>query len=322
MIESRADWGAKASRGTTYLGTTRGVKVHYTGGGVSTRTLTHHSACEEAMRGYQAGHFANGWNDLGYTGWVCNHSAGWGRGPHVLPAANGAGLNSGHYAILFLVGNSGVTEPTAEMKRNFHEIRAYLMTFGGAGTEIKCHKDGYSTDCPGVPLTSWVRSGAGLSSSIPPPIPAPGDPVKYSSFGFNSPDQLVIPPDAWIDVPFREEYADPDGDHQPGLNATLLRGDPAVYSLEFGATLDGAMGSLVEVRTAEYLYSAGPPAVDTLVEFGDPTICLLTQEENVHHAAVGSVQEGRKLRVQVRHTVPATTPVTLLRARARIMYQD
>lgn len=320
-IESRSDWGAASSRGTTWLASTKGVKAHYTGGGVSTRTLTDHSVCHAAMRGYQSGHMnGNGWNDLGYSMWVCNHTAGIGRGPHVLPAANGPGLNSGHYAILFLVGTSGVTEPTPAMLRHFHEARTYLMERGNAGPEIKCHKDGYATSCPGGPITQWVRSGAGLPSL---PAPQPGaDDMQYSSFGFNSPDQLVILPNVWTDIPFREEYADPDNDHINGLNPSILLGDPAMYSLEFGATLDGAMGSLVEVRTAEFQYSAGPPAADVLVEVGDPSTCLLTQEERVHHAAVGSVQEGRKLRVQVRHTVPDTTPVTLTRARARLIFQS
>lgn len=323
-IDTRTDWGAARSKGSTYLASTRGVKAHYTGGGVSTNTLTDHERCRAAMRGYQQGHFNNGWNDLGYSMWVCNHGYGFGRGPHVLPAANGPGLNSGHYAILFLVGTSGVTEPTDAMLYNFHQARHYLMDNGNAGTEIKCHKDGYATSCPGGPITQWVRSGANLPGTNPSPIPTqPGDDeMKYSSFGFNSPDQLVLPPNEWVDIPFREEYADPDNDHVTGLNPSILKGDPSIYSLEFGATLDGAMGSLVEVRTAEFMYSAGPPPVDTLVEVGDPSTCLLTSEERAHHAATGSVQEGRKLRVQVRHTVPDSTPVTLTRARVRLIFQE
>src|SRR5690606_40041853 len=65
----------------------------------------------------------NGWADIAYSMWVCNHTAGMGRGPGVLTAANGPGLNADHYSILFLVGTSGVTKPTDNMKRHFHEAR-------------------------------------------------------------------------------------------------------------------------------------------------------------------------------------------------------
>jgi len=172
-IESRASWGARAPKGTpTRLASTHGVKAHYTGGRVDPDTLTDHKKCRAAIRGIQNGHMdGNGWQDIGYSMWVCSHTAGMGRGPKVLPAANGAGLNSGHYAILFLVGNAGVTKPTDNMKRHFHEARQYLRDKGGAGTEIKGHRDGYATDCPGGPIYAWVKAGApkpGGSDPAPP----------------------------------------------------------------------------------------------------------------------------------------------------------
>ncbi len=326
LIETRKQWGALASRGSTYLLSTRGVKAHYTGGPVSRATLADHDLCREAIRGYQLGHMVgNGWNDFGYTLWVCNHTVGMGRGPHVLPAANGPGLNSGHYAVLFLVGTSGVTEPTDNMKRLFLDARRWLMQNGNAGTEISYHRRGYATTCPGNPIAAWIDRGAGLPVvAVPVPIPGPGEDMRYSAFGLDEKDQTLIPPNQWVNIPFREEYADPDGDHTPGLNPTILLGDPAVYTLEFGATLSGAMGAVVEVRTCEYIYRSDvkPSPIDEIIEVGDPSTCILTQEERVHHTAVGSVQEGRKLRIQVRHTVPATTPVHVTRARARLLFME
>lgn len=326
-IESRASWGAQASRGSTYLASTRGVKAHYTGGPVSLATLTNHELCREAMRGYQHGHMVgNGWNDFGYTLWVCQHTVGMGRGPHVLPAANGPGLNSGHYAILFLVGTRGVIEPTLEMKRNFLEARNFLRTVGDAKSEISYHRRGYATTCPGNSIAAWIDSGAGLAvPPLPVRIPGPGEDMRYSEFGLDEADAQLVKPGQWVSVPFREEFADPDNDHQsPGLNPTILTGDQAAtYILEFGATLTGALGSLVEVRTCEFIYrrELNPP-IDEIIEVGDPSVCILNVEERLHHVAVGAVQEGRKLRVQVRHTIPESTPVHLTRARARLQFQE
>lgn len=36
----------------------------------------------------------------------------------------------------------------------------WLRQDGGAGPEIKGHRDGYPTDCPGDPLYAWVQAGA------------------------------------------------------------------------------------------------------------------------------------------------------------------
>lgn len=323
-IELRTMWGSHTYP-TTYLSSTKGVKAHYTGGVVNPLTLTDHSRCRIQMQAYEQQHKNQGWNGLGYSMWVCNHTAALARGPHALPAANGPGLNAGHYAILFLVGTSGVVTPTDAMKRNFHEARDYLIEHGNAGTEIKLHRDGYATSCPGDPIATWVRAGATLPGGKQPsprPTPEPGDnDVEYSSFGLNEEDAYPIPANTWTDVKFREEFADPDNDHVAGLNSSILKGDPSIYALEVGLTLDGASGSLVEIQTVEVKYSAGPPAVDNVVEVGDRSTSLLTSDEVAHHAAVGSVQEGRKLRVQVRHFSPPDVPVTLRRARARVMFQ-
>lgn len=321
MIEDRASWGSHPHN-TTYLASARGVKAHYTGGHVAPATLTSHTKCRELVRSFEAHHLAQGWNGLGYSMWVCNHAAVLGRGPHAFPAANGAGFNSGHYAILFLVGSSGVTNPTDAMKRHFHEARRHLMATGDAGPEIKLHKDGYSTDCPGHSISVWVRAGATLPGETPnPPSPTLGGDMQYSSFGLDSEDAYVVPPNEWTDVKFREEFADPGDDHIAGLNASILRGESSMYSMEIGLTLAGAAGSLAEIRTVEVQYSSSPAPVDTVVETGDASTNLLTVEETAHHSAVGNVQEGRKLRVQVRHAVPDTTPVTLTRARARVLFQ-
>ncbi|GHH69382.1 hypothetical protein GCM10017673_19760 [Streptosporangium violaceochromogenes] len=169
-LVTRREWGAKEPRGSYgRLTSTRGVKVHYTGGQVSPDIVGDHARCVAMVKSIQTHHMSgNGWMDIGYSMVACPHRKVFeGRGPGRLPAANGAGLNSGHYAVLGLVGSSGLIEPTDDILHAILDAVEYLRDRGGAGSEIKGHRDGYSTDCPGGPLYAWVRKGA----------PRPGGPA-------------------------------------------------------------------------------------------------------------------------------------------------
>ncbi|WP_438943175.1 hypothetical protein [Nonomuraea aridisoli] len=105
----------------------------------------------------------------GNTMIVCPHQKVFeGRGLHRLPAANGPGLNVGHYAVLGLVGESGLVEPPDGILHGILDAVEYLREEGFAGKEIKGHRDGYATECPGVHLYAWIRNGA----------PRPGVPVR------------------------------------------------------------------------------------------------------------------------------------------------
>lgn len=187
---SRAEWQARAPKGTyDTIARTKGVKVHYTGGRVDPRTVDDHDLCEAAVRGIQRGHMnGNGWLDIGYSFVACSHRKVFvGRGLNRLPAANGPGLNSGHYAILGLVGNSGLVVPPDGMLHGIVDAIEYVRKNGGAGPEVKGHQDGYSTDCPGPKLYAWVKRGAprpSAGASSPPPAagkaPAfPGRQLRY-----------------------------------------------------------------------------------------------------------------------------------------------
>jgi hypothetical protein len=302
-IETRNAWNARASRGVSYLASARGVKAHYTGGHVNPATLTDHEKCWAAVKGIQTGHMdGNGWNDIGYSMIVCNHAAMIGRGAHVLPAANGPGLNSAHYAILVLVGTSGVTTMTAAMKLNFIGARAYLRKYGGAGAEIKRHKDGYATDCPGPSVSAWVQAGA---KEVPAEPTTPDTPkeinMDYGSFGLSSSSPRDLPGDTWVSVPLDTEYADPYADHS-GTGESVLIGEPSQYALEAAVELAGVpAGTLVSLRTAEFRYdSTANPPVDRLEEASWEHTATVGPSGRVQFSAVGHVQEGRKLRVQVK----------------------
>jgi hypothetical protein len=64
----RRDWLARAPRGAyTQLDSTKGVKVHYTGGRVDPGIVDDHDECVALVRSIQGHHMdGNGWIDIGY----------------------------------------------------------------------------------------------------------------------------------------------------------------------------------------------------------------------------------------------------------------
>jgi peptidoglycan hydrolase-like protein with peptidoglycan-binding domain len=186
----RREWDARSPRGDyTQIDSTKGVKVHYTGGRVDPQIIDDHDKCVKLVRSIQASHIdGNGWIDIGYSFVACPHKKVFeGRGLHRLPAANGPGLNAGHYAVLGLVGNAGLVQPPDAMLHAILDAVDHVRENGHAGKEIKGHRDGYSTDCPGEPLYAWVRRGAprpgdgggGDGNGPPRTPPYPGRLLKY-----------------------------------------------------------------------------------------------------------------------------------------------
>lgn len=163
---SRSVWKAKPpTGGYTQVTSTKGVKVHYTGGPVPAGIVDDHNLCVQHVRDIQRMHMAGGrevpYMDIGYNLVCCPHRRVFmGRGPHHLPAANGPGLNTGHYAVLALVGNKGFTQPNDDLLHAICDAIDYLRKEGNAGKEIKGHRDGYATSCPGDALYAWIKRGA------------------------------------------------------------------------------------------------------------------------------------------------------------------
>ncbi|WP_084963764.1 N-acetylmuramoyl-L-alanine amidase [Thermoactinospora rubra] len=178
---TREEWRARAPRGRyDEISRTRGVKVHYTGGRVDPALVEDHDLCVALVRSIQKHHMdGNGWIDIGYSLIACSHRKVFeGRGLHRLPAANGPGLNAGHYAVLGLVGNSGLTVPPDGLLHGLRDAIDYLRAGGDAGPEILGHRDGYSTDCPGEALYGWVKRGAPRPGGGAPAVRAPAFPGR------------------------------------------------------------------------------------------------------------------------------------------------
>ena len=317
-LVTRAAWGARPPRGAYIsVSSTRGVKVHYTGGRVDPAIVNDHAKCVAMVKSIQGGHMdGNGWLDIAYSMVACPHRKVFvGRGPRHLTAANGPGLNAGHYSVLGLVGNSGLVQPNDAMLHGILDAIGYLRQNGGAGREIKGHRDGYSTDCPGGPLYGWVRRGAPSPTSTPTPTPAPTpapaeqeiDVPEYASLGLSQAGGFDVAPNTWKNVSFDTEWADPLNDHvDTGSNPSVLDG-PHVFTAALEATLTGMpAGGRGEVRFVEVKSGTSPGDVLEAGAVGQWTAGD-DGVAHVNHVEVGSVQEGRKLRAQVRHGAPEGT---------------
>ncbi|MFI6447797.1 N-acetylmuramoyl-L-alanine amidase [Kitasatospora sp. NPDC050543] len=182
-LVSRSEWGAARPTGSYIpVSSTKGVKIHYEGSAVPGALASDHGRCAGHVRDIQSSHMANrdeGWIDIAYSFVVCPHGyVHEGRGLHRKNGANGNGpLNAGHYAVCAMVGTSGITSPTDAMLDGLVDAIEYCRSEGGAGSEVRGHRDGYVTDCPGDDLYAWIQQGAprpGGSGAEPAPVPPSG----------------------------------------------------------------------------------------------------------------------------------------------------
>jgi hypothetical protein len=137
---------------------------------------------------------------------ACTHGSVYeGRGLRRRNSANGGtSLNEAHYAVCALLGSSGLTQPPAAQRHGMRDAIEYCRSKGPAGSEIKGHRDGYATSCPGDPLYAWVRAGA------PRPPGGPDQPEddmpKRRLYGTTSGYRLAVPPGAWRMLTFDRLY--------------------------------------------------------------------------------------------------------------------
>ncbi|GHH17673.1 N-acetylmuramoyl-L-alanine amidase [Streptomyces lanatus] len=174
-LVTRAQLGWPASAAPAQA-SAKGVKVHYEGTKVSVKLLDDHDLCIAEWKAMRASHLANkeeNYSDIAYNYGACPHGHLLeGRGLGKRTGANGnQPLNRAHYAIVGLVGDEGLTKPTEAMLRAIRD-GIELLRRHGAGQEIKGHRDGFATECPGKHLYAWVEKGAprpGGSTTVPGP---------------------------------------------------------------------------------------------------------------------------------------------------------
>lgn len=156
---SRKDLGWPASAAPTQASAPLGSKIHYEGTPVSVQDHSHCKAQWTAIRNSHLANKAEGYSDIAYTLGVCRHGYVLeGRGPGHQTGANGnQALNRAHYSICVLYGTNDKVVSDAVITA-VREGVSYLREHG-AGKEIKGHRDGYATACPGDPLYALVKSG-------------------------------------------------------------------------------------------------------------------------------------------------------------------
>lgn len=191
---SRKDLGWGASQAPSQTDPVKGVKIHYEGTPVPE---TDHSKCDDRWKSIRASHLANtaeGYSDVAYNWAVCNHGTIFeGRGLGKRTGANGSQpLNRSHYAILWMGGTKGVVTPSAAAVKSIQEVIRYLRSHG-TGKEIKGHRDGYATACPGDALYKLVKNGgleppkaSTTSPAKPSPVYAPFPGAGYFKIGRTS----------------------------------------------------------------------------------------------------------------------------------------
>jgi hypothetical protein len=295
-VISRNEWNARQPTGTYgwMPPTPKGVKIHYVGSYVDPKLLTDHGRCVSAVKGIQNGHMdGNGWIDIGYSFIVCPHRKMFeGRGIGHIPAANGSGLNSGHYAVLALVGNAGLTEPNQAMIEGLRDAIAYIRKYGNAGNEIKGHRDGYATDCPGGSLYALVNSGM----LEPNNRTEDDDMPSYLSIGLNEGDHIELQPGDWTTLVFDVEFSDPDNQHSSGRFPSFLSGK-CRFSTTVHARVSGlARGVEGQIRLYEVNADNKRVKVYPIAEWS-----ASEGDTFITHTSVGTVDEGNKLRAELVH---------------------
>jgi len=171
---TRAQLGWPATASSLVSQRQLGVKVHYLGTGYD---FGPHADCAAYVNGLRQSHLnhpTENYSDIAYNELVCEHGVRFeGRGYNRRTGANGnAALNSTHYAVCALLGSSGSTQPTEAQLHGLRDAIEAYRQYGSAGSEIRGHKDGFPTSCPGGPLYAWVQAGAPRPSGGPVgPVP-------------------------------------------------------------------------------------------------------------------------------------------------------
>lgn len=188
---SRSDLGWPSTAAPTQVNNPRGVKIHYEGTYVP---VVSHDKCAGRWTSIRNSHLANtaeGYSDVAYNLAVCRHGYVLeGRGAGHRTGANGnQPLNAEHYAVLVMIGSEGDVNPTPEAVAATREAIQYLRTHAKpAGREIKGHRDGYATSCPGGPLYDLVGHGKlEPDSGTPSPVYAPFPGAGFFTIGKTSP---------------------------------------------------------------------------------------------------------------------------------------
>lgn len=282
VTRTQLGWPVSAA---PFQATAKGVKVHYEGTPVSTRLLADHDACIAEWKAIRTSHLANtteNYSDVAYNYAACPH--GYlleGRGIGRRTGANGnQTLNQAHYAIVGLVGDEGLTEPTDAMLSAIRD-GIDLLRRNGAGAEIRGHRDGYATACPGGPLYAWVQKGAPRPTTEENDVPLTNDEIDRIAVAVLTRDEKIIIPGA------------------PQTNPTYTL---ASTQTEILKRIDRATATIDKVAAADVAQTAAITALAKLVGSGADTATIVAAVR----AEIRTQIETAVIKVDVAVTGPGT----------------
>lgn len=141
-IYTRSAWGAKPPKGVSRCAYTKNVLwVHHSESPAPTGSLESSIRAVQNIQAFHQGP-ARGWNDIGYAYLVDPQGRIFeGRGRNVW-SAHCPGHND--EPSVCMLGSYATMSPTPSMRESIWELADYLGM-----TELKGHRQGYSTSCPG-----------------------------------------------------------------------------------------------------------------------------------------------------------------------------
>lgn len=113
------------------------------------------------MREIQAGHFANGWSDIGYSYVLFPNPKGQpriytARGGRYVPASQ-LKHNTGTISIMVYMGTGD--ELHASTKARLRSFVRWADKYAGRTLKVRGHGEVFGTECPGPELRRWVNGG-------------------------------------------------------------------------------------------------------------------------------------------------------------------
>lgn len=154
---TRAQWDAARSKGGENPKPLHvyGLAVHYSEGNVG---KDQHGLCARRVRAIQRHHQqTKGYADIAYSFLVCQHGFTFvGRGTVAGSASQGSTDGNRHYWSVCWLGGP-LDTPTPLAKAAIVDLRTYLQQ-RGMGLKVRPHHYFSRTLCPGVLVSTWLRS--------------------------------------------------------------------------------------------------------------------------------------------------------------------
>lgn len=150
-IVSREQWGARPPRSSSSFVRKGRVKLHWTVTCLSERATANAEIAH--MRGIQNHHMdGNGWSDIAYNFVVFPSGRVYeGRGLNVRSAANGGSVTNYNHQATALVAGPTCKATGSQLEATGEIVNAFYKK------DVKGHRDGHSTTCPGDQIYAWVQ---------------------------------------------------------------------------------------------------------------------------------------------------------------------